>query len=99
MSQAINITVKILDENHTLSCEPHERALLLEAVQLLNNTLKEIRSNARIAPEKLMILAGVHLAFQLLQEQKTLAAESQMVNQMVQGLANELNQAISAEEA
>lgn len=97
-NQQMNISVQILEHTHILTCDPHERELLMNAAELFDKTLRDVRNTfPKLALDKLMILGGVHMAFKLLQEQQTFAREVALVNQISGRLTSALDQTISSD--
>lgn len=83
----IKVTLQILENNYPLMCEPHERNLLIEAAERLNANLRELRGeNPKLPLERLLIMNGLQMAFDLLQERQTLAREVTLVNQVSERL-------------
>lgn len=62
------VTVRIIDRDYTLACEPHERDGLLDAARLLDTRMREIRAANRMAGiDRIAVLAALNLAHELLQ--------------------------------
>lgn len=96
--EKIKVTLNILDNNYPLMCEAHDRNLLIEAAELLNSHLQDLRrDNPKLAHERLMVMGGLQMAFDLLQEQQTMAREVSAVNQTSRRLLSELSQALEQE--
>jgi cell division protein ZapA len=62
------VTVRILDREYTIGVEPGERDSLLAAARLLDARMRELRGNNRmVTPDRLAVLAALHLAHELQQ--------------------------------
>lgn len=93
--QTIKVSLQILENTYVLGCEPHERNLLIEAAEHLNTLLISMRRDTPKAPlERLVIMAGLQMAFDLLLERQTIANEVATVNQISERLISTLGQAL-----
>lgn len=96
--QKIRVELQILGNSYSLMCDPHARNLFLDAAEQFNKQLSELRAaNSKLSLERLLIMGGLQMAFDLLQERQTLAKEVATVNQVSERLSGALN--IALEEA
>ncbi len=94
----MKVTLQILENSYPLMCEPHERNLLIEAAESLNQHLLELRNqNPKLPLERLVIMGGLQMAFDLLQERQTFAREVTTVNQVSERLISALDMALAEE--
>lgn len=92
--EKIKVTLSILDNNYPLMCEAHERNLLIEAAELLNGHLQDLRSaNPKLPHDRLIVMGGLQMAFDLLQERQTISREVKTVNQTALRLLESLKEA------
>ncbi len=62
------VSVKILDREFTVGCEPNERDKLMAAAQLLDSRMREVRGSNRMAAlDRVAVLTALNLAHELLQ--------------------------------
>lgn len=62
------VSVHILDREYLVGCEPGERESLLEAAQLVDARMREVRGNNRMAGiDRIAVLTALNLAHELLQ--------------------------------
>lgn len=62
------VSIRLLDREYTVGCEPDERDSLLAAAKLLDNKMREIRGNNRMAAlDRVAVLAALNLAHELQQ--------------------------------
>jgi len=62
------VSVRILDREYLVACEPHERDGLIRAAALLDGQMRELRSNAKTATlDRIAVLAALNLAHELTQ--------------------------------
>lgn len=70
MSKAASepVTIRILDREYTVGCEPDERDGLMAAAKLLDSKMREIRGGNRMAAlDRVAVLAALNLAHELQQ--------------------------------
>ena len=66
MSANHPVTIRILDREYTVGCEPDERDSLLAAAKVLDGKMREIRGNNRMAAlDRVAVLAALNLAHEL----------------------------------
>ena len=66
MSASHPVTIRILDREYTVGCEPDERDSLLAAAKVLDSKMREIRGNNRMAAlDRVAVLAALNLAHEL----------------------------------
>jgi cell division protein ZapA len=62
------VSIRLLDREYTVGCEPDERDSLVAAAKLLDNKMREIRGNNRMAAlDRVAVLAALNLAHELQQ--------------------------------
>ncbi|GAB3379592.1 cell division protein ZapA [Lysobacter fragariae] len=60
------VSIRLLDREYTVGCEPDERASLMAAAKLLDGKMREIRGNNRMAAlDRVAVLAALNLAHEL----------------------------------
>ena len=68
MSASEPVSIRLLDREYTVGCEPSERDSLLLAAKLLDSKLREIRGGNRMAAlDRVAVLAALNLAHELQQ--------------------------------
>lgn len=68
MSANDPVSIRLLDREYTVGCEPAERDSLLAAAKLLDSKMREIRGNNRMAAlDRVAVLAALNLAHELQQ--------------------------------
>lgn len=66
MSANHPVTIRVLDREYTVGCEPDERDSLLAAAKVLDGKMREIRGNNRMAAlDRVAVLAALNLAHEL----------------------------------
>ena len=68
MSETRQLDVNIMGREFRVGCPADEEATLLQAVELLNGKMQEIRTTGKVAGlERIAILAGLDIAHEYLQ--------------------------------
>ena len=94
MSEAV--TVKILDRDYLIACQPEERDDLIGAAAYLDGKLRELRdSNRGGGLERVAVLAGLNIAHELLAMKQQQAASSNHLAQHLQALKTKLEAGLS----
>lgn len=87
----VKITLQILENSYPLMCEPHESNLLIEAAEMLNRHLQNLRKeNPKLPFERLIIMGGLQMSYDLLQERQTVFREAAIVNQISKKLIDSM---------
>jgi cell division protein ZapA len=61
------LSVRILEKEYIVACEPHERTELLDSAEILNKSMREIRDSGKIAGlDRIAVMAGLNLAHEVL---------------------------------
>ena len=84
------VTVRVLDREYSVGCPPEEREGLLAAARTLDQRMREIRGNNRMAAiDRLAVLAALNLAHEL-QQQRSEGASSDELDQRLSELEGKL---------
>ena len=68
MSTTQPVSIRLLDREYTVGCEPDERDSLSAAARLLDARMREIRGGNRVAAlDRVAVLAALNLAHELQQ--------------------------------
>lgn len=87
------VTVKILDRDYLIGCEPGERESLIAASRLLDARMRELRGNHRMAGiDRIAVLAALNLAHEL----TSMRSEAELRDKTMERLLAELNRNLSA---
>ena len=61
------LTVRILDREYFVACEPEERNALRDSAELLSKRMKEIRDSGKIVGlDRIAVMAALNLAHELI---------------------------------
>ncbi|MEJ5209086.1 cell division protein ZapA [Denitratimonas sp. CY0512] len=92
------VSVRIVDREYLVACEPEERDGLIQAAQMLDRQMREIRAGNRMAGiDRIAVLAALNLAHELQQLRRGEQAEHQglalVLGEMSRKLDRLLNEA------
>lgn len=74
------VSVKVLDREFTVGCEPDEREKLMAAAQLLDARMREVRGSNRMAAlDRVAVLTALNLAAELLQLKQQDGSQDQVI--------------------
>ncbi len=91
------VTVQILDKDYRISCEPGDRASLLESVRFLDDKMREIRSTGKvIGTDRIAVMAALNLAHELLGQQTQKESSSQNAGKRIKALQNKIEIALNS---
>lgn len=63
------VTVRILDKDYMVACEPEEKEGLLTSAHHVDERMREIRKTGRvIGTDRIAVMAALNLAYELLQQ-------------------------------
>lgn len=90
------VTVRIIDREYTLACEPHERDGLLDAARLLDARMRDIRSANRMAGiDRIAVLAALNLAHELLQVRSSENGEQREIALALDAVSRKLDRLLA----
>lgn len=69
MSQEpIQVSIRILDKDYRIACEPHEQEGLRESARLLDSRMRQIRQTGRvIGTDRIAVMAALNITYELIQ--------------------------------
>ena len=66
--EAARVTVRILEKEYFVACQPEERSDLLDSAAYLNRQMKEIRDTGKVVgADRIAVMAALNMANELLQ--------------------------------
>ncbi len=90
------VTVRIIDRDYTVACEPNEREGLLEAARLLDLRMRDIRSANRMAGiDRIAVLAALNLAHELLQSRHNEDGEQREIALTLDAVSRKLDRLLA----
>jgi len=65
--RTVRVSVRILEKEYAVACPAEERAALLDAAELVNSKMREIRDGGNVMGlDKIAVMAALNLANELL---------------------------------
>ena len=94
MSQANNVTVKILDKDYQVACPEEQEAELVVSAKYLDKQMRAIRDTGKvIGLERIAVMAALNISHELLQPNSEPDA-SDTTDDSVKRLSSKLNSAL-----
>lgn len=91
MAEPELVSVRILDREFKVMCQPGERRGLMEAALFLDGRMREIRETGKLTSmEKIAMMCALNLADELLQLRQETADRSEQIDQRLLDLATRL---------
>lgn len=95
-SDALPVTVNILDKEYRISCPAEERESLLESAAFLDSQMREIRQGGRvIGTERIAVMAALNIANDLLGIQKSKDDNNLTITRRIQSLQEKIEIALN----
>ena len=86
------VTVRILDRDYLIACEPSEREGLVSAAHLLDERMRDIRGGNRMAAiDRIAVMAALNLAHELLQSRHVSEQRDQQIDRTLGELNRKLD--------
>ena len=99
-SEAVPVTIHILDKEYMVSCPPDEREALLESAKLLNSRMREVRDGGKVlGTERMAVMTALNVIHEF-STQKT--AQDGMISttaSQLERLENKILEAIPRRQA
>jgi|SRR5687768_6971876 cell division protein ZapA len=97
MSTSEVVSIRLLDREYTVGCEPGERDSLQAAAKMLDGKMREVRGNNRMAAlDRVAVLAALNLAHDLQQMRDELAARDRELERTLSTLHRRLDDLFDA---
>ena len=98
--EPIQVSIRILDKDYRIACEPNEEQGLRESARILDGKMREIRKTGRvIGTDRIAVMAALNIAHELFQLRKTRVVNSGELDPRLALLQERVAQALAAEQA
>jgi cell division protein ZapA len=99
MSQeSVPVTVRILDKEYRVACEPDEKEGLQESARMLDQRMREIRQTGRvIGADRIAVMAALNIAYELVKSQQGRAHEEADVGRRLEAIQDRLSDALATQ--
>lgn len=89
------VTVRILEREYRVMCQPDQRRDLMESALFLDQQMRQIRDSGRISSiDKIAVMSALNLAEEVLKLRQQLAERTEKVDRRIRQMAIELDQAL-----
>lgn len=69
--ELLQVSIKILDKDYRIACDPREQEDLKASARLLDHRMREIRQSGRvIGTDRIAVMAALNIAYDLIQLQR-----------------------------
>ena len=95
MSELESVTLKILDKEYRIACQPGEKESLNASAKFLTARLAEIKSKGTVlGAERIAVMAALNISHELLTGE-TLVNEYNDIEQRIDGLSEKIQNTIN----
>jgi len=96
--EPVPVTVRILDKEYRVACQPDERVELIESARLLDQRMREIRQTGRVVgADRIAVMAALNIAHELLLLQKGRIEGQDELAQRLHGLQQRVGEALGSQ--
>jgi cell division protein ZapA len=96
--EPIQVSIRILDKDYRIACEPHEQEGLRESARLLDGRMREIRQTGRvIGTDRIAVMAALNIAHDLIQLQKVAPIDEVEIERRLRHLQVRVSEALATD--
>jgi len=96
MSQAMTVTVKILDKEYQVACPPEEVDALTTSARYLDDQMRTIRESGKVfGLDRIAVMAALNIANEYINNRDSLSSTQGLVDAKVTELADRVSQALA----
>ncbi|MEE4329623.1 MAG: cell division protein ZapA [Wenzhouxiangella sp.] len=89
------VTVRILEREYRVMCDPAERRALMESALYLDQQMRHIRDSGRVSSmDKIAVMCALNLSEEVLKLREELAERRERVDERIHQIASRLDQAL-----
>ncbi len=94
-TEAVPVTIQILDKEYMVSCLPDEREALLESAKLLNTRMREVRESGKVlGTERMAVMTALNVIHEFSSQKATQDGAISNVAAQVERLESKILKAI-----
>ncbi|MBK1643477.1 cell division protein ZapA [Thiocapsa imhoffii] len=98
--EPIQVSIRILDKDYRIACEPREQEGLRESARLLDGKMREIRKTGRvIGSDRIAVMAALNIAHELYQFQRLRGGDPTENEQRLARLQDRIVDALATNQA
>ncbi|MEJ2386903.1 MAG: cell division protein ZapA [Chromatiaceae bacterium] len=95
--EQIPVTIRILDKEYRIACDPPEKEGLIESAHYLDQRMREIRQSGRvIGSDRIAVMAALNLTYELLQMRQQEGKGTHGAEHRLAGLQERVTEALAA---
>ena len=99
-TEAVPVTIKILDKEYMVSCPPDEREALLESAKLLNSRMREVRDGGKVlGTERMAVMTALNVIHEFSTQKSVQDGMITTTAAQLERLENKILQAIPRRQA
>lgn len=97
--ELLPVTVRILDKEYCVACQPHEQEDLLESARLLDQRMRTIRQKGNvIGSDRIAVQVALNISHELLVLQRQQRLEREMADRLA-ALQEQVQEALATQQA
>ncbi len=97
--EPIAVSVRILDKEYRISCEPDKEAGLRESARMLDQRMRELRQTGRIVgADRIAVMAALNIAYELIKIRSGQAPSDQDLERRLENLQQRVGDALATQE-
>jgi cell division protein ZapA len=94
----VPVTVRILEKEYRVACEPHEQEGLIESARMLDQRMREIRQTGRvIGTDRIAVMAALNIAHELILLRQQGQGQDEDVRQRLHAIQERLADALATQ--
>ena len=94
-TEAVPVTIQILDKDYTVACPPDEKEELLESAQLLNERMREVRDSGKVlGAERMAVMTALNVIHEFTRERIERERAVEQTDAAIRALEGKLANAI-----
>lgn len=91
--RSMPVTIRILDKEYRIACEPGEQYGLIDSARLLDQRMREVRQNGRIiGADRIAVMAALNLVYELMRERDEVTQQRDRLAAIQERLSNAVAQ-------
>lgn len=95
MSDAIPVTVKILDKDYRIACPAEEQNALLASADLLNNRMRELKESGNvIGTDRIAVMAALNMTHEMIELKDDSSSVSQSLSKRLRKMQEKIEDAL-----
>ena len=95
MSDAIPVTVKILDKDYRIACPAEEQNALLASADLLNSRMRELKESGNvIGTDRIAVMAALNMTHEMIELKDDSSSVSESLSKRLRKMQEKIEDAL-----